>query len=209
MPIRSPRGRAAAYRALWQWPLRSPARLAVTVVAVLAVVLGVSTGLTALNPPSENTAAMRDTPTTSSRSQADDESGTPSRTTTSPSTPAPTALPPVDELRPSTRPLASAPAAALDVAARWSSAWVRPPQGTTTTQWIEGLRPSTTQEYLGVLATVDPVAIPATRVTGVPRPVKVAPNSVEAEVPTDALTLLVLVVLTEDGDWRVSGYDRL
>ena len=30
----------AAYRSLWQWPLRSPARLAGTVVVVLAVVVG-------------------------------------------------------------------------------------------------------------------------------------------------------------------------
>ncbi|MDN5751428.1 MAG: hypothetical protein L0H64_23495 [Pseudonocardia sp.] len=104
--------------------------------------------------------------------------------------------------------MSSAPPAALDVAARWSAAWVRPPEGTTAAQWIEGLRPLTTQEYLGVLATVDPVAVPATRVTGPPRPVAVAANSVRAEVPTDALTLLVLVVLTADGDWRVSGYDR-
>ena len=30
----------------------------------------------------------------------------------------------------------------------------------------------------------------------------------QVEVPTDALTLDVLVVLTDDG-WRVAGYDRV
>jgi hypothetical protein len=35
----------------------------------------------------------------------------------------------------------------------------------------------------------------------------VAARSVQVEVPTNALTLDVLVVLTDDG-WRVAGYDR-
>lgn len=199
MPIRSPRGRAAAYRALWQWPLRSPARLAVTGLAVLAVVLGVSTALTAINPP---TAAP---------------AGTATGSTTTPGTPRPaangappvlTALPPAAGLTPSPLPLSSAPDAALQVATRWAGAWVRPADGTTAADWIEGLRPFTTEEYLGVLSTVDPGAVPATVVTGPARAVRVATSSVDIEVPTDALTLLVLVVRTENGDWRVSGYDR-
>lgn len=200
MPIRSPRGRAAAYRAVWQWPLRSPARLTITVVVVLGVVLGVSTVLTAINPPTAPQATAATATTERSRAAPS--------TTRSRSTPAPTALPPVPDLAPSALPVASAPPAALAVAARWSAAWVRPPDGTAAEQWIEGLRPSTTEEYLGVLATVDPSQIPATQVTGEPRALRVAANSVDVEVPTDALTLLVLVVRTEDGDWRVSDYDR-
>lgn len=200
MPIRSPRGRAAAYRALWQWPLRSPARLAVTGVAVLALVLGVSTALTAINPPTPRPAGVTTGATTTPGA---------TRAPRAPSSPpAPTALPPVPELAPSELPVSSAPAAALEAAARWSAAWVRPPDGTPADQWIEGLRPFTTEEYLGVLGTVDPGAVPATVVTGPARAVRVAASSVDVEVPTDALTLLVLVVRTENGDWRVSGYDR-
>jgi hypothetical protein len=59
-----------------------------------------------------------------------------------------------------------------------------------------------------VLSAVDPTNIPATRVTGEPRPVRVAASSVQVEVPTNALTLLVLVVDTDEG-WRVAGYDRI
>jgi hypothetical protein len=55
---------------------------------------------------------------------------------------------------------------------------------------------------------VDPANIPATRVTGPPTAVRAAASSVQAEVPTDTVTLLVLVVRTEFGDWRVSGYDE-
>lgn len=200
MPIRSPRGRAAAYRAVWQWPLRSPARLAVTGLGVLAVVLGVSTALTAINPPGTQPAGV-----TTSASPAP---GSPRVSRAPDGPPAPTALPPVAELAPSALPVSAAPAAALQAAASWSAAWIRPPDGTPATQWIEGLRPFTTEEYLGVLATVDPAAVPATVVTGPARAVRVAASSVDVEVPTDALTLLVLVVRTEAGDWRVSGYDR-
>ncbi len=201
MPIRSPRGRAAAYRALWQWPLRSPARLGVTAVVVLGLAVGISTALGALNPPERAASATPPEPTSSTRDS------TPSRMST-PRSAASTALPPVAELTPSALPLSSAPDAAVDVAADWAAAWVRPAEGVTVEQWIEALRPHTTREYLGVLGTVDPGAIPATAVTGPPVPVSVAAGSVEAEVPTDALTLVVLVVLTENDDWRVSGYDR-
>jgi hypothetical protein len=45
-------------------------------------------------------------------------------------------------------------------------------------------------------------------VTGEPRPVQVAPRSVQVEVRTDAATLLLLVVDTENG-WRVAGHDRV
>jgi hypothetical protein len=84
---------------------------------------------------------------------------------------------------------------------------VNHPDGVTNQQWVGGLRPFTTDEYLGVLTGVDPANVPANRVTGEPRAVRVAARSVQVEVPTDTLTLIVLVVSTEDG-WRVAGYDR-
>ncbi|MGH3614748.1 MAG: hypothetical protein ACRDRK_19590 [Pseudonocardia sp.] len=202
MPIRTPRGRAAAYRALWQWPLRSPARLVLTVVAFTVVAVGVSFGVGAVSG-----APSGPVPRGSPDDTATGVQPSRSRGPAVAVTPAPTALPPVRELVPSTRPLSQAPSAAVRVAARWSAAWLRPTEGTTGPQWLNGLRPYTTDEYLGVLAGVDPANIPATRVTGEPRPVRVAERSLQVEVPTDALTLVVLVVDTEAG-WRVAGYDR-
>jgi hypothetical protein len=208
VPIRSPRGRAAAYRALWQWPLRSPARLAVTVLVVAALAVGASFALAATTgrpsggaAPAPSAAPDRTTGPASRTSGSAGSSG-------SSVPPTPTMLPPVPALEPTTLPLSQAPDVALEVAARWTAAWLRPPEGTTTQQWLEGLRLTTTPEYLGVLTTVDPSNIPATSVTGEPRPVRVAPDSVYVEVPTDAVTLRVLVVDTEDG-WRVSDYDRV
>jgi hypothetical protein len=122
--------------------------------------------------------------------------------------PTPTVLPPVAPLTPSSLPLSAAPDPALSVAARWAAAWVDHPQGVSAQQWVDGLRPFTTDEYLGVLVGVDPANIPASRITGEPRATKVAARSVQVEVPTNTLTLDVLVVLTDDG-WRVAGYDRV
>ena len=101
MPIRSPHGRAAAYRALWQWPLRSPRRLGVTVLLVLVLGGAASYGI------STATAGWR----------AGGSSGVAARPTASTdAAPAPTALPPVPALEPRTLPLSQAPPAALDVA---------------------------------------------------------------------------------------------
>ena len=200
MPIRTPRGRSAAYRVLWQWPLHSPRRLAVCTVLALAAVVGVVTGV----------GALRDTQAVGSVISGSESSATPTaapRTATVSGPSTATILPPIAELTPSSLPVTAAPSPALSVAARWSAAWVDHPRGITPQQWVDGLRPFTTDEYLGVLTGVDPANVPATTVTGEPRAVRVAARSVQVDVPTNTLTLRVLVVATEDG-WRVAGYEK-
>ncbi|OLT10352.1 hypothetical protein BJF78_29025 [Pseudonocardia sp. CNS-139] len=204
MPVRSPRGRSAAYRALWEWPLRSPGRLAFTVIVVVAVGTALSFGIGYLTGSSAGGGGTEPSATAGPATSGFPRTGA---TGSAPASPTPTVLPPVAELTPTTLPVSRAPAAALEVAARWTAAWVRPPDGTPAQEWLEGLRPTTTDEYLGVLSGVDPANIPATRVTGEPRAVQVSPRSVRVEVPTDALTLVLLVTDTESG-WRVAGYDR-
>ena len=157
MPIRTPHGRSAAYRAIWAWPLRSPLRLAVTTAVVIAVAVGATFAIAALGPRSTG------------NGPADASGGTAAsagRRPDAPPAPTQTVLPPVPELTPSPLPLSAAPDAAVEVAARWAAAWVRPRPGTTPQQWLDGLRRTTTDEYLGVLSGVDPDNIPATRVTG-------------------------------------------
>lgn len=200
MPIRSPRGRASAYRTIWQWPLRSPLRLGVSVVVLLllasgAVFLGGKLGGSARTG---GLLAGGDPPTSDSR---------PSTGSGTATTPTPTALPPVAPLTPARLPLSAAPAEALQVARNWTAAWVNHPPGVTNERWTAGMRAFTTEEYLGVLAAVDPANVPATAVTGPPKPTRVSPRSVQVEVPTNALKLSVLVVDTDAG-WRVARYDR-
>ena len=72
--------------------------------------------------------------------------------------------------------LSAAPPEALAAARNWSAAWVNHPPGTTNARWTAGMRPFTTDEYLGVLAAVDPANVPATAVTGPPKPTRVAPR---------------------------------
>ena len=191
MPIRSPHGRSAAYRALWQWPLRSPARLALTAIGVLALLVAATIGIGMTNGSVALPVGARPTPSA----------------TAPVAPPEPVLLPPVPELEPTTLPVSAAPAAALQVASRWARAWVRPPDGTTAAKWLDGLRSTTTDEYLGVLSAVDPGNIPATKVTGAAKAVSVSPRSLRVQVPTDSLTLVITVVDTDTG-WRVSGYDR-
>jgi len=190
MPIRSPHGRSAAYRALWQWPLRSPARLVLTAIGVVGLVVAATIGIGATNGSVSLPVGAQPTPSAAAVAP-----------------PEPVLLPPVPELEPTTLPVSAAPAAALQVASRWARAWVRPPDGTTAARWLDGLRATTTDEYLGVLAGVDPGNIPATKVTGAAKAVSVSPRSLRVQVPTDTLTLVITVVDTDTG-WRVSGYDR-
>ncbi|MCD2186277.1 hypothetical protein [Actinomycetospora soli] len=190
MPIRTRRGRSGAYRALWEWPLHSPARLALVLAVAAVLVVGVTALSGWLSPrPSGSGTALGPVP----------EAPT---VTVGP----PASAPP--ELTPTTLPLSAAPPAALGVAQRWVTAWADHPPGTTSAQWSDRLRPYTTDEYLPTLAEVDPANVPGTRVTGPPRAVEVRPDSLRVEVPTDAVTLQLLLVRTGPGDWRVSGYDR-
>lgn len=196
MPIRSPRGRSAAYRAVWGWPLRSPVRLVVSGALVVAVLLAVSALAGLLGPgPAGSSSFGTAGPTTALGGR-------------SPSPGEPTTLPPVAPLTPTSLPLSAAPPAALQTARDWVAAWATHPEGVTVDRWVAGLRPYTTEEYIGTLDAVDPANIPATTITGAVRAVQVAPASVSVDVPTDALTLRVLVVKTEAG-WRVSGFDRV
>lgn len=197
MPIRSSRGRAGAYRVIWQWPLRSPARLAIT----LVVLAGLVVGLVVLGD------SVGGRPSGLVSGGPEQDPGRDAGGSGVSATPTPTTLPPVAPLTPQQLPLDKAPPQALEAARVWTSAWVNHPQGITAQQWIAGLRPYTTDEFLGVLAGVDPANVPASRLTGPVVPTRVSPKSVEVTVPTDTVRLRVLVVETDVG-WRVSRYDR-
>ncbi|MQA12215.1 MAG: hypothetical protein GEU98_27510 [Pseudonocardiaceae bacterium] len=201
MPIRTSRGRAAVYRRLWGWPLRSPAHLIGVLVVVAAVLVTVGLLLPQLlgtddqpggNPtaPSYNYSAEQQR--REARSQGD---GTSDPTETRLSGPLRTPRP------------APANPEALNVAKSWASAWVKHPRGTTNAQWLNGLRPYTTQEYLPVMSSIDPANIPATRVTGEPKAVNSYTSSVRVDVPTDGPVLRITVADTGQG-WRVARYEQ-
>ena len=197
MPIRTNRGRAAVYRRLWAWPLRSPRNLAVAalVFAVVATAIGfvmpeTTSPLSARTPPAQSNGGGslgRPQPTTGTASTAD----TRPRPGVSTTTPAP----------------ATAAPEALAVAAAWARAWVNHPAGISNEQWTAQLVPLTTDEFLPQLRTVDPANIPSTVVTGQPQPTKSTASAVEVDITTDGATLHLTLIATPAG-WRVSAYDR-
>ncbi|MEU3275329.1 hypothetical protein ABZ639_31135 [Saccharomonospora sp. NPDC006951] len=196
MPIRTNRGRAAVYRRLWSWPLRSPAHLVGTLVMVVAIVVSAGIVIPRLlgDPGSAGAspgagAGATTTPGTSYSSTA----GPPQTRLTAPLV-SPTTAPPAPE--------------ALNVAEEWAAAWVDHPQGTTIDEWLERLRPLTTEEYLPLMRSVDLANVSATRVTGKPKATESFTSSVKAEVPTDGPTLSITVIKTDAG-WRVSRYDQV
>ncbi|MCP2168172.1 hypothetical protein [Goodfellowiella coeruleoviolacea] len=213
MPIRTNRGRAAVYRKLWGWPLRSPKHLVTTVVGV--TVLATTIGVVGPRLLGENgpLAASGGTPG-SGQGQAGQSlqpTGGQSQSAAPTGGAIPTSLPPSLPTRlssPAASPSSAAPdPAALSVAESWGKAWVNHPDGMTNEQWLDQLRPYTTEEYLPVMSSVDIANIPATKVTGSATPTKSHANSMEAALPTDGGTLQLTLVRTAQG-WRVARYTK-
>ncbi|MCA1192543.1 MULTISPECIES: hypothetical protein [unclassified Saccharopolyspora] len=192
MPIRTHRGRAAVYRRLWGWPLRSPKHL-VTAVIVLAAA-ATTIGIMLPEPPP-------------SRNYRDPSGGTEQHQAV-PAPASPTPAPPTISV-PNTPP-APAPAdpAGLHVVEAWGAKWATHPPGTPAGKWVESLRPYTTDEFITVMTSVDPANVPSTRITGPAVPLSSTANSIAARLPTDAGDIEVDVMRTEQG-WRVSGYNKV
>ncbi|MGH3824800.1 MAG: hypothetical protein ACRDRA_18495 [Pseudonocardiaceae bacterium] len=189
MPIRTHRGRAAVYRRFWGWPVRSPKHLTGTVLAVVAIAIGAGLAL----PDDRRGGAARDMP---SRGPQVGTAAVPGP-----------AL--ADSARTTRPPVLSAPvpAAALDVARSWVQAFLTVPKGITGVQWVEQLRPFTTDDFLPELRSIDPANVPAAQIIEAPRTVSVSTGSAEVDVPTTAVVVRLLLVSTPAG-WRVAGYER-
>lgn len=207
MPIRTNRGRAAVYRRLWGWPLRSPGHLVVTLigVVVLAVVIGiVAARLHGTAKPAATGSGVFDTTTNGTTATTPAGTSGPGGTSDT----APTTTPPaISRLAsPPETPQSAPPApAALDVINTWGKLWVNHPVGMTTQQWLAQLQPYTTPELLPQMSSVDLANIDATAVTGAPSATKSFTDSVEATLPTNAGQLDITAIDTPQG-WLVSSY---
>ncbi|WP_199441496.1 hypothetical protein [Umezawaea beigongshangensis] len=202
MPIRTNRGRAAVYRRLWGWPLRSPAHLVAAAVgfAVLVTVASVVVpGVTGTRSP----AAQRQTGGGATTTPA--SAGQVGVLPSGPPSSLPTKLPSPTQTPTTVPPDPLATAAAMS----WAQAWVDHPEGTTNETWLDGLEPYTSEEMLPQLRSVEPANVPATRVTSIPSVVASFSNRVEVDVTTDGPKLRVTVVKGADGQWVVHQYDEV
>ncbi|MFC0547529.1 hypothetical protein [Kutzneria chonburiensis] len=198
MPIRTNRGRSAVYRKLWGWPLRSPRHLITFVIIIVA--LGIIVAMVIPKAPSTGSAQPTGDTTSGTSSGGTSNQSTDTTTTTT----QPTRL-----TSPLLSPTPAPPAPqALDVAQKWVTAWAKHPAGITNQQWLEQLKPYTTDEFLPQMGTVDPANVPATKVTGAAVSVDSTTSSVVADVPTDGGTIQVTVITTPNQGWRVSKYDK-
>lgn len=208
--VRVRRGRTAAYRRIWQWPLRTVPRAIGTIVAALLVVAGLS----ALSgSPSDVTTSPQPAAGSRTTSATVPPPAPATSSATSPTrTIAPSAVPPSNGAAPGSAPPAGgspAPPAGQDVAGTaraWTQAWLKA-HTVTREQWLAGLKPFTTEEYLGLLTTTDPANVPTA--TTIPGPVTVTSNnSTSATVGVAVGTTAVrLALIRTPAGWRVSNAD--
>lgn len=195
MPIRTHRGRAAVYRTFWGWPVRSPQHLAGTVLVFAAVTVGI-----ALVLPEQGNGPAVATPSSSARANPFDPASRavvpgarPPTETTSQSSPSASSTP--------------APTAALAVADAWVRAFLTTPEGISSAQWVEQMRPYTAEETLPLLESINPENVPEAQVTGEPRTVSTGAGKAEVDVSTTTGVVRLLLVLTPAG-WRVADFDK-
>jgi hypothetical protein len=212
MPIRTNRGRAAVYRRLWGWPLRSPRHLVATLVIVVVLAIGIAIATSHGNakqaagggpavPGSSTDYFPTDTPTGTGTGAGEGAGGSATGTAGA------TSAPPLTRLSgpPQTPSSAATSPEAIDVIKTWGQEWVHHPVGMTNAQWLAQLQPYTTQEFLPVMSTVNVANIDATEVTGPPQVKKSYASSVEAMLPTNSGQLDITAISTPQG-WQVASY---
>lgn len=205
MPIRTNRGRAAVYRRLWGWPLRSPRHLLMTLIGLvlLGIAIAVVTTQASAGRHHATGAAAGSSVAITPEVSGTAPPGLSGGSTTAGTTPGATRL-----ASPPETPQAAPPAAAaIAVIESWGKAWVNHPVGMTNAQWLAQLKPYTTDEFLPQMNTVDVANIDATQITGQPQVTKSYTGSVEAMLPTNAGNLDITAVDTPTG-WLVSGYTK-
>jgi hypothetical protein len=200
------------YRRLWGWPMRSPRHLIATIVVIGAVVITIGLFVPKLTGTSTPQGAATNTGSTSSAARGTPGSqgsgGAAGPTEGQQTTSAPPSDLPTRQTAPAQTPTSAPPAPkALEIATLWAKAWVTHPQGITSEQWLNSLRPYSEEELITVMSTVDPANIPATEVTGPATAIVSYTTSVEASLPTNGGTLSITVISTPQG-WKVAHYEK-
>jgi hypothetical protein len=172
------------WRSIIRWPLYSPRRLALTVLAVVAVLVAVAR---VVQPATGSPLRVS---VSSSPAAAISSSPAATATPTVPVTTTPVALPPLPR---------ADEGAAEWVAVAFVTAWADHHAGA---RWLTGVRRYAHPQLAAELRTVDPRNVPAHRVTGQPGLVDGGGDSAVVRVPTDAGPVTVTVVRSARA-WQV------
>ncbi|PSL54463.1 hypothetical protein B0I31_107523 [Saccharothrix carnea] len=201
MPIRTNRGRAAVYRRLWGWPLRSPRHLVATIVGVVVLVTTISVVIPNAIKPRGGSGTAGATSTTTKPGGGGSQIGVLPTVTSTPlptKAPSPTAAPSSAPVNPN----------AQLVADMWVDAFgAYQPGKTTKEQWLAGLEPHTSDEKFPALESVDPANVPAV----VDQPVKAIKSftdSAEFEAKLEDGRLIVTVAKLPEG-WVVTEWTKV
>ncbi|MCS7484494.1 hypothetical protein ACFFQW_40235 [Umezawaea endophytica] len=199
MPIRTNRGRAAVYRRLWSWPLRSPNHLIATIVGFAVVIIVFTSVIPAITKGARGGGSTGAATTTSQ---------VPGQVGVLPSG-VPTISLPTKAAPPSSTP-ASAPVDpdAAVTADLWAEAWITRPADNKNSTWLETLRKYTTEELLPQMATVDPGNLP-TALEGRVQEKESHTDSVVFEVGLKGGGTLQMTVVKRAEVWLVHKYDRV
>ncbi|KOX17292.1 hypothetical protein ADK67_38780 [Saccharothrix sp. NRRL B-16348] len=200
MPIRTNRGRAAVYRRLWGWPLRSPRHLVASIVGVTVLVTTISVVIpNAIKPqPTGSTAGTTSTVVTGGNGTQVGVLPTVTSTALPTKAQSPTAAPSSAPVNPN----------AQLVADMWVDAFSAfQPGKTTKEQWLAGLKPHTSNEKFPALESVDPANVPAV----IDEPVKAIKSftaSAEFEARLEDGKLIVTVAKLPEG-WVVTDWTKV
>ncbi len=196
MPIRTNRGRAAVYRSLWGWPMRSPRHLGASIIIFVALVIALGVIIPKLldRKPANSSAVAGSTSVQPTQVGQLPASGTS----------LPTKLPPPTNSAQAAPPQADAQL----VAELWAENWIKPPPGNDVEKWLANLRPYTTEEFLAQMATIDPKNVPD-QITEKVAPVRSTVSSADFRVGTDTgKVVITLIKLSPGNEWRVNSYTK-
>ncbi|SEQ08932.1 hypothetical protein SAMN05216188_10223 [Lentzea xinjiangensis] len=196
MPIRTNRGRAAVYRRLWGWPLRSPRHLGASIIIFVVVVVALGVVIPRVLDRRSADPSIAGGPSTSAQGTQVGQ------------LPSSGASLPTKQPAPSISASAAPPQAdAQLIAELWAENWIKPPPDNDVNKWLAQLRPYTTEEFLAQMATIDPKNVP-TKITQKVAAKKSFVSSADFEVGTDSGKVVITLVKTPSNEWRVNSYTK-
>lgn len=213
MPIRTDRGRAAALRHFWSWPLRSGRHMLVTLAAAAVVITGFAVASHAITDPDT------DSPSAVAESRTHAPAGatgggepppvgrTPTEQDPSISTRPPSSTSSTGESAPTVHPgsVDDGKDGAATTARKWVTHWARV-EGVNKEEWVETLTPLTLPGKVPDLKTTALERVPDITVTGKTSIEDSEDGVVTVDVATDDDPIRVTAVEYPDDRWLVRSW---